>query len=63
MEIDQILTVISTVGFPIACCLILFWFMYKNDNSHKEEVNKLTEAIQNNTIVMQKLVDRIEAKN
>ncbi len=71
MDIQMILTAIGTVGFPIvACCGMAYFFAKVNDNyrndikelnaSHKEEVKAMTEAIANNTLVIQKLVDSLD---
>lgn len=59
MDITTVTQFVSTLGFPIAVCLICFWYIKKMQEDHKEEMNKMAEAIQNNTIVMQKLVDKI----
>lgn len=63
METAQMLiTSISTVGFPIVMCGALFWKMDKQDKEHKEEMNKSTEAINNNTVVLQKLMQMLSDK-
>lgn len=59
MDFSGVAQIISTLGFPIAVCLICFWYINKREEQHKEEVNKLSEAVHNNTLVMQKLVDRL----
>lgn len=59
MNIQDIISIISTVGFPIACCLVCFWYIYHSQKSHKEEMDKMSEAINNNTLVMQQLIDKI----
>lgn len=59
MDFNTVTQFISTLGFPIAVCLICFWYINKREEQHKEEVNKLSEAVHNNTLVMQKLVDRL----
>lgn len=59
MEIDVIVSAISSVGFPIVMCGALFWQLRKSDTDHKETVGKLTESINNNTIVMTRLVERL----
>ena len=59
MDFGSITQVISTLGFPIAVCLICFWYINKREEQHKAEIDKLSEAVNNNTIVMQKLVDRL----
>ena len=71
MDLNTILAAIGTVGFPIvACCAIAFFFNKVNENyrndikelsaSHKEEVKAMTEAIQQNTLVIQKLCDSLD---
>jgi hypothetical protein len=58
-NIDIVLNAITTVGFPIVMCVILLWYIYKSQKNHKEEVTHLTEAIQNNTVVMEKILIKI----
>ena len=55
-----IITAISTVGFPIVVAGAMFWKMNKQDDDHKEEMQKVTEAINNNTIALTKLIDKLE---
>ena len=59
MDANTITTLITSVGFPIVVCLICFWYIKTMTESHKDEVKRLTEAIQNNTLVMQQLVDKM----
>lgn len=59
MNINDITTLISTLGFPIVCCVALFWQGKKNDDAHAEEVKSLSKAIENNTLALQKLVDKL----
>lgn len=63
METAQmVITAISSVGFPIVMCGALFWKMDKQDKEHKEEMSKSTEAINNNTVVLQKLMQMLSDK-
>lgn len=57
---DNILQAISAVGFPIALTLILLWYIYDSSNKHKEEIDKMSEALNNNTLALTKLLDRME---
>lgn len=68
---SEIVQLISTVGFPIVCCLLLGWYIkYSTDKEreeraemqkeHKEESQAFTTAINNNTIALQKLCDKLE---
>lgn len=59
MDANAIIQIISGVGFPVAVCLICFWYINKQEEAHKEEVSKLTDALNNNTLVMQKLCDKM----
>ena len=66
---QEIETLITTVGFPIAMCLLFAWYIYKRDErdsakdlDYKEEVDNLSEAITNNTVVMEKLLKVLSLK-
>lgn len=72
MDLTTLAQLIGTLGFPIvACCGMAYFFAKVNDNyrtdikelqsNHKEEIAKMTEAINNNTLVIQKLVDKMDA--
>lgn len=59
MGVNDVMNIITTVGFPIAVCLICFWYINKMQEQHKAETDKLAEALNNNTLVMQQLVDKL----
>lgn len=52
---EEVMTAISTVGFPIVCCLILGYLLLQEQQAHKEESNRLVESINNNTLIMREL--------
>lgn len=56
---ENIVQIVAQLGFPIAMCLLMFWYVTKKDQSHAEEMNKMSEAVNNNTLVMQKLIDKL----
>lgn len=68
---NEIITAITTVGFPIVSCLAMAWFVYDqtekhrkevitlNDN-HKKEIEQITLALNNNTIALTRLCDKME---
>lgn len=60
MDFATIVSAVSAVGFPICFCFVLYKSMIDQGKEHKEETKQLTEAIHNNTLVIQKLVDRLE---
>ena len=45
MDYADLLTFINTCGFPIACVLLLAYYVRELTNSHKEEVQKLSEKL------------------
>ena len=59
MDANTIVTIISTVGFPIAACVALFWQSNEMQKQHKEEMDGVKEALNINTLVVQKLVDKL----
>lgn len=60
MDISTIANVIGSLGFPIACCIYLFYTLNKEQENHKEETNELKAAIENNTVILQKLCTMID---
>ena len=71
MDAQSITTIISSLGFPIFCCLALgYWIKVTTESfnkqlddtrkEHKEETNSLKDSIDNNTIVLTKLLERME---
>ena len=58
----EIVTAISSVGFPIVGCVYLIYSNNKNNQNHTEEVKKLSESINENTNVLIHLADVIEQK-
>lgn len=52
---DEIVTAISTVGFPIVCTLLMMYLLVKENTSHKEETNALKDTINANTVILSEL--------
>lgn len=59
MDVGVVTQFISNVGFPIAACIVCFWYMDKQETRHKEETDKLADSINNNTAVMQELLHKL----
>lgn len=60
-EIVQIVTnLVSNVGFPIACVVAMFYMQNKEREAHKAESEAWVEALNRNTEVMQKVLDKLE---
>lgn len=71
MDFQAIVQIISTVGFPIACCIAMGIFVKyitdknreevaKLNEQHREEMNEVTTAIHNNTLALQSLTDHLK---
>ena len=60
--ISELSTLISTLGFPIAMCLIMCYYINKINDAHKEESDKFADALNNNTVVLQKLCDKLDTE-
>lgn len=71
---DQIWSAIGQYAFPIVACVVMGWYVkyiqdnYRKDISdisarHKEEMDKVTQALNNNTLAIQRLTDYIEKDN
>lgn len=59
--INDLSTLISTLGFPIGMCLIMCYYINKINEAHKDETGKFAEALNNNTLVLQKLCDKLDS--
>lgn len=57
MNTQDVLTAISTVGFPIVMCGALLWYCVKQTDTHKEESKQFSDAINNLTLALQQLTD------
>lgn len=67
---NDVVQIISTLGFPIAMCVgACFFIKYQFDTSnkqmedirkdHKEEIKALKDSLDNNTIALTKLLDKL----
>lgn len=81
---ETFITIIQTVGFPIAGAVAMFIMLQSEQKAHREESakmsetiadlkisfsdaireqeSKITEAINNNTLVIQKLLDKMDGE-
>lgn len=60
MDTNGIISLISNVGFPIAACVALFFYMEKQNERHQNETDKLNETVQSNTKVLAELCTLIK---
>lgn len=60
MDIGVITQLIGQMGFPIACVIAMFYFWNKEREDHKAEMQKMTEALNNNTLALIKIESVLE---
>lgn len=60
MDINAIVSLVSNVGFPVAVCIALFFYMEKQNERHQEETDKLNETVHSNTKVLTELCTLIK---
>lgn len=54
---------VQTVGFPIAVCIYLLYDRSKSDQLHKEEMDAMKEAVNNNTVVLTRILEVLHVGN
>lgn len=70
MDMSNLLQATTTVGFPIVMCGAMGYFVKYTTDKHREEINKIndthreemqnvTNAVNNNTIALTKLCEKI----
>lgn len=59
MDVGAVQTLIGNLGFPIACVIAMFIMWNKEREDHKNEMTEVTKAIENNTIAVTKLVEKL----
>lgn len=60
MDVSTVTSLIGSLGFPIVCCIAMFSMLNKERDAHKEEMDKLNTTINNNTLALQALADKME---
>lgn len=60
MVLEDVITAICTVGFPIVCTLIMFYYNYKLTEYHRTETNELRTSIENNTLAINTLIAKLD---
>ena len=56
MTFTDVINAISTVGFPIAGCIILFYELHQNNKRREEELDSLRTILNDNTNTLKELV-------
>lgn len=53
------INLIGSLGFPIAACIGCFWMLNKEREEHKQEMQEVSKAINNNTLALNTLTERL----
>lgn len=62
MDMTAFSDLISNVGFPIVCVIILWKQAQDQNQNHKEEIGKLSESVHNNTLALKELTTIIKER-
>jgi len=55
MDWEMVVQALSTFGFPIVVCGVLFWVLINIQKTHKEETDAFTKSLNENTKVLNEL--------
>ena len=62
-EVVQIISqLVSNLGFPIACVCVMFWQQNEERKNHAAESEKWVEALNRNTVAIERLCAEIGEK-
>ncbi len=57
---QEVITAVSTVGFPIVMSILLLYMNNEENKLHKQEMDELRKTVENNTLALVKLIDKLE---
>ena len=71
MDYSTIITAISSVGFPIIACIMVYKAMLDNNKDfnaqvremmkiHSDEIKTLQASLDNNTTALERMIDRLD---
>lgn len=60
MDVQVIGQLVASLGFPIVASAALFWFINKQEERHKEEMNGMRKTLEENTSVLSSLKELIQ---
>jgi hypothetical protein len=71
VDIKVLLDAVSLVGFPIVMCLVFMYYVKyltdknaeqidKMNDQHRQETTELTKAVENNTLALTRLIEKMD---
>lgn len=62
MDVTLIERLVASIGFPILMCLLMYKHSIDSAKLHKEEVDRLSKCVENNTLALERLVEKVGDK-
>lgn len=59
MDVTMVTQLIGSLGFPIVCCGALFWYLVKEKDAHKAEMEELRKSVEANTTAINSLCQHL----
>lgn len=63
MDVTMVTQLVGSLGFPIVCCGALFWYLVKEKDAHKDEMEELRKSIEANTTAINSLCQHLGGAN
>lgn len=63
MDYNTLIECVTQFGYPIVLSAVLLYIMEKNNERHREEMEKVTEALNNNTLAVTRLAMKLGDKD
>lgn len=63
MDVNMVTQLVGSLGFPIVCCVALFWYLVKEKDAHKEEMEELRKSVEANTTAINSLCQHLGGKS
>ena len=60
MDFNTLITAIGSLGFPIVACILMGYMFIKFTDNYRADIKSMTEIVNNNTIALNKLIDKID---
>lgn len=60
MDVASVTSLVSSVGFPIVCCIFMAKYITTINHQFNEELDKLRTALENNTKVMTRICEKLD---
>lgn len=59
MDVGTVTQLVGSLGFPVVCCGALFWYLVKEKDAHKEEMDELRKSVEANTTAINTLCQHL----